>query len=366
MRYADTVGVGVVPESYAGLVDGASRSLIPLSVGIELTGACNLRCRHCYQIGHVRADGELDAGGWIGVLDALVEAGTLFVTFTGGEVFTRPEALDVFEAARARGFAVRVFTNATLIDGAAAERVARLKPLSVEVSVYSDEAGSHDSITGVPGSHARALSGIRMLIERGVLAVIKSPVMTVNADRVGALVALSERIGAELRLDLDIVCMDDGSRSPLDLRLDDAGLRAVLAEPWVRERFLRFDVERPEGPNDICGAARRTCAISSSGEVYPCNQLTAESAGSLKEQTFGEIWQRSPVMQAVREKRVFDLCEECRLCPRLAYCGRCGAIALQEDGDYLGPSSWACRVARAKESVRDAAGSAPEGGADEL
>ncbi len=348
-------------KSYLEFIDSAGRNMVPVSAGIELTDGCNLRCRHCYKTEHIPRPGELVAEEWTGVLESLAQAGCVFLVFTGGEILVRPDALDVCGDARRLGFAIRLFTNATLVDDRTADRIAELRPLSVEVSLYAVDSELHDSVTRVSGSHRRTIDGIGRLMARGVSVILKSPVMTVNLDGIEGLHGLSRELGAELRLDLDMVPCESGSCDPLGLRLDDYGLRRVLSIPWMKERLVAFGGDCPADENDICGAARRTCSISSVGDVYPCNQLLV-SAGNLRERSFADIWRDSPEMNRVRSMRVGDLCETCRLCPRLTYCGRCGALALGEDGDYLGKSSWACRVAAAKEAVRD--GWQPGGGSN--
>jgi MoaA/NifB/PqqE/SkfB family radical SAM enzyme len=62
--------------------------------------------------------------------------GTLNITFTGGEPMAHPEIMRILRAARERAFVVRLFTNATLIDDAAADEIASLKLLAVEVSIH--------------------------------------------------------------------------------------------------------------------------------------------------------------------------------------------------------------------------------------
>lgn len=344
-----------VTRSYSDFVDRAAQNLIPISAGIELTDGCNLRCRHCYKTDHVRKPDELSEAEWVSVLESLAEAGCLFLTLTGGEMLVRPDALRICEKARRIGFAIRIFTNGVLVDGSAAERIAALRPLSVEVSVYGPDADLHDSVTRVRGSYGRTIEGVRSLVSNGASVIMKSPVMTVNAGSIEGLLDLSRSLGAELRLDLDMVPMENGNDEPLDFRLGDAALEDVLSNPWMKERLVVFNAEPPVDEHDICGAARRTCSISSVGDVYPCNQLLTP-AGNLRQRSFAEIWSDSAEMNRVRSLRIADLCETCRSCSRLGYCGRCGALALSEDGDYLGKSSWACRVAAAKEAVAGRAG----------
>jgi radical SAM protein with 4Fe4S-binding SPASM domain len=77
---------------------------------------------------------------------------------------------------------------------------------------------------------------------------------------------------------------------------------------------------------DICGACKMTCCIDPAGSVYPCAFLQEEAfrAGSLKETSFKEIWDTSPVFLSFRKLEPAS----CRRCPRFNMCrGGCPAVA---------------------------------------
>ena len=73
-----------------------------------------------------------------------------------------------------------------------------------------------------------------------------------------------------------------------------------------------------------------------------------------RERSFRDVWESSPWLQKIRGIRARDL-HTCGGCSRLAYCGRCHAQALAEDGDLYGPSTYA----RERADLIDAAGAAP-------
>src|ERR1035438_6354679 len=58
---------------------------VPLSVHIDPTWRCNERCIHCY-LDHGEAD-ELSLSELRELLDQMADAGTLFLTLSGGEIF---------------------------------------------------------------------------------------------------------------------------------------------------------------------------------------------------------------------------------------------------------------------------------------
>src|SRR5438132_1539902 len=95
---------------------------IPLSVHIDLTMRCNERCVHCYRVIEDRP--ELTTDELKGLLDDVARAGTLYLTFSGGEVFLRKDLFELVEHARRLHFDMRLKSNALLITP---EKAARLR-----------------------------------------------------------------------------------------------------------------------------------------------------------------------------------------------------------------------------------------------
>src|SRR3989442_9543885 len=139
---------------------------VPMGVHLDVTYRCNERCVHCY-LDH-DDHGELTTAECLKVLDDLARSGTLFLTFSGGEIFLRPDLYEILAAARRLHFDISLKTNALLVT---AERAARLRELGVrrgQISVYSDIPAVHDAITKVAGSLQRTLAAVPILLEQGM------------------------------------------------------------------------------------------------------------------------------------------------------------------------------------------------------
>lgn len=341
---------------YQSLVAEAARRNIPLEVSLELTHHCNFRCAHCY-IPDFAAPDLLPTERLMGLLDELAKMGTLYLSFTGGELLLRRDWVVLGRYARTLGFFLTLMTNASLIDEAAADLIADL-PARVEVSMYSMDEEVFERITGLRGSYRRTRWGIELLCRRHVEVVLKTPVMTHNYSGIDAVATWAEEVGADFMAFASIVARKDGDLAPLRLRVPDEELLAFFSGPY-------FGCNEPGDENGadpdggLCAAGRRYCNITPTGDVLACNILPG-SAGNLRERTFREIWDHSPSLAKIRSIQHQDL-TTCRTCPALSYCGRCPAQALVEDGDILGPSAAACRraaVIRKIRATRAAAGSA--------
>ena len=332
---------------YQRLFAEAERNAIPLDVLIELTHRCNHRCRHCY-ITDFDAPDLLPADTILRLLDELAAMGTLRLALSGGEVLLRCDWLEIAERARRLGFELRLLTNGSLVTEAIADALARLSA-GVEISLHSSGAEAFDSFTRTPGSFEKTTRGIRLLRERGVEVLLKVPITIHNYRQLDAIGELAASLGADCLMYPGITPANDGSRVPIVHRAPERLLLSYYAGHTshypVAERSSGGTLT--EGP--LCAAASRLACVSPSGDVLPCVGFPIV-AGNIRERSFRDIWENSPLMRRIRAIRRADL-KPCNTCDRFAYCERCHALALAEDGDLLGVSSWACEHADALEEA---------------
>jgi radical SAM protein with 4Fe4S-binding SPASM domain len=337
----------VTGSGYSDLLVRTARAAVPLEVSLELTHRCTFRCVHCY-VPDFAAPDLLSTERVLSLLEELADAGTLFLTLTGGEVFLRRDWDVIARRSRALGFCLTFLTNGSLVDDAAAEVLADL-PARVEVSVYALDPGVMDAITARPGSCRQARRAVELLRERGVHVVVKTPVMTLNLSGVPAVAAWAREVGAEFAAVPAIVSGKDGDPGPLAVRVPEADLREFYSGPHFDCGEVR-GADEPESEDVLCAAGSRYCNITPSGDVLACNILPG-SAGNVRDRGFREIWEQSPWLAKVRSIRRRDL-HACRDCAEQPWCGRCPAQALVEDGDLLGPSRVACERAGVLRGIR--------------
>jgi radical SAM protein with 4Fe4S-binding SPASM domain len=330
---------------YARILRKTQDRLIPFIVHWELTYHCNLQCPHCYVV-PAKSGKELSLEEVTGVLDILKQNGTLYVIFTGGEILTREDFFDIAGYAREKGFALRLLTNGTLIDGTTADRIRDLNPLTVEISLYGSKAETHDRITGCPGSFERSLNALRLLNERELRTVVKSLTMRENVSEFRRLKQLAQEIGSQFLYDTVIIPKTDGSMEPCSLRLNREELYSLLY-PEVQET----NMDRTYREDDLsCSAGLNAFSISPYGDVYPCAGFK-ESGGNVRNQSISEI-RHSPIFSRIRSITLSDL-RECRECELIPYCNRCPALAWMESGNLLGRSEANCLLASVMRSIVD-------------
>lgn len=330
---------------YLALVARAQAKNIPWAAHLELTHRCNLRCRHCFQL---RDDlpGEVDTASWKRILGELRAAGTFVVTLSGGEALLRHDFFEIAAHARSLGLALRIFTNGLLLTEENALRIAALRPLAVEVSVFSVRAAIHDRVTTAPGSLEKALAGVRRLRALEVPVLLKAPLLDENTPHHQELEALARALGCEVSFDPGIVPRFDGDVGVTRCRAAEPDLEQFFGKPEVRAREEgRREPKRADEP--VCGIARSFAVVNPSADMVPCAILAAP-AGNVLREGVARVWREAPLMKKLRGVRWGDL-HGCAGCGRSGYCDRCGAVALLEDADFAGPSRRACATAELKE-----------------
>jgi radical SAM protein with 4Fe4S-binding SPASM domain len=330
------------------LLDGAMRANVPLNVLFELTNRCNEDCTHCYvDLGDV--EGELSTAEVCRILGELRAAGTLFLTFSGGEIFTRRDLLELVRHARSLGFALRLFTNGSLVRREHVEAIAAVGVVAMEVSVYAMDPETHDRVTRIPGSHARTVRAVRMMREAGLNVVLKAPLMAGTSPHYDAVLRFAAEVGADYRFDPSLVARYDLDTSPLDLRIPREQLLAACIDPRLGLAIEPGTGRAPDPEQAQCSTARKLALVSARGLVYPCSQRFPP-AGDLRQQSFGEIWSTSPLLLRLRAITAQDLVT-CSSCTANSFCGRCALDALIEGGDFWGPSPESCRQAEVRQEA---------------
>jgi radical SAM protein with 4Fe4S-binding SPASM domain len=347
------VGLEASHALLSALQGAAYERTQPLNVTLELTLRCNIRCLHCYNFDRDEpraaraascgdAPAELARDEVLALLGDLRAAGCLFLTLTGGEIFSYPHLFAVLDRARELNLAVQLLTNGTLLRPGVAGRLAGYRNLlGLSVSLYGATEAVHDGVTQVRGSWRRTWEGIERLRALGLAVRLKFIVMRANAHEVPAMRAAAETRGYPYLVDLTITSRHDGSRGSLATRVDDGQLVELYRGP-LRDMLPRRP-KRVTEESFPCNCARGNCAITATGDVTPCVSVPWR-AGNVREQPFAEIWRSSPVFERIRGLRMADYAA-CAPCPDKPFCSRSRSAAYTASGSYTGVDPFVCRTA---------------------
>ncbi len=279
----------------------------PLSVHFDLTYRCHQRCIHCYlPEAWRRGQGpgpELDTSQIKNILDQLAAAGTFFLTFSGGEIFLRPDLFAILEYARPLNFCLSLMTSASL--PLEKGRLRDLKSLGVQVllvSLHSLESGLHDRITGVSGSWDRVQRNIAACRREGLQVIVNCMALGLNYRSLPALKAYAAKADLPLRLDDNLSPRWDGKPHPAGLGLSPG------EKKWLKQEVgsengngAREPGTVPSGPEKGgCSAGSSRGYINPQGELWPCLELPWPCGRLTQGTEFARLWQESPVLNWLR------------------------------------------------------------------
>jgi MoaA/NifB/PqqE/SkfB family radical SAM enzyme len=314
----------------------------PLHLTLFVTGACNLRCRHCF---HWKEVAEGVPGPSLEQVTKLANSAArmgplLWVSFGGGEPFLRrdlPELGAAFARHGLRHLAIptnglvkrQEETTLALCDAAPETYV------SVSIS-FDGEPAAHDAIRQIEGGHARSMDAVRRL---KALKSVRSNLgvgilVTVTAENQDTLAGHLEELVRELRPDNVTINLARGTAMDESLlevdieryrevvatkrRLIDEGLLPYFDFPLAklavaRDRLMYEHVERvAKGDTSRhlpCTAGSLSAVIFEGGEVHPC-EILGEPLGNLADHDWDleRLWKTREAEQ-LRRKIVDTRCK---------------------------------------------------------
>ena len=309
----------------------------PVNVTWEMTLKCNLRCEHCLSASGKKAQEELSFEECCQTIDRLADMKVFQVNIGGGEPFIRKDFLDLLTYAHNKGLVTCVSTNGTLIDPDLASHLTALKMLYLQLSLDGATAEVNDRIRG-KGTYAKILAAADCLAKNRVAFSINTVLTRFNYPQLDDLRRLANGYGAELRVSR-FRPSGRGKESHRDLA-PNAGQLERFAE-WLSLHglvrtgdsfFCLTSENRRRKGLDMCGAAKMTCCISPTGDVYPCAFLQEKPflVGNVRRMNFKDMWDYSPVFTRLRNLDI----AACRACSRFEVCrGGCPAMAYHTYND---------------------------------
>jgi radical SAM protein with 4Fe4S-binding SPASM domain len=298
---ADVLAVDVPADHLVG----------PLAVHLEIVGACNLTCSHCFagtlpRNHHPLALAEMDA-----LFADLAGMGSFRLGLTGGEPLLRKDLFDVLDAAAERGLHPCLTTNGLLLTEDIARAFGERELVWLNVSLEGPDAASNDAVRGA-GTFDAVLEKLRLL-RRHARFTLAFTILSTNAHLVRRCAELAYEVGAHTAVFRPLYPAGTALQH-LDLMPSFAQYTNALRE-LANMDAPRADVREldPFGPESraptqpvihtshTCGAGQNVCSISVQGDVNPCSFLgPAFNSGNIRHTPFPILWRTGRQFQRLR------------------------------------------------------------------
>lgn len=284
------------------------RLTTPPKVAISITEACPLDCRQCYgDCGRTPAPGELSAAEWRAAIAKLADEGVISLHIEGGEPLLKPGFLDLLAEA-ARSMFTMVRTHGTLIDAPMAAALKQAGVGRVLVDVMGATAATHEWFTGVPGSFAASIEGVRQLVAHGVATDMLLILTRQNAPEVQALLDLAHSLGAERVGVLRLYPLGRAKRYWSEIALPLPDQMRTIAALRVPDGLGLMQSWHPNNHN----CCWQSAAVMAKGEIVGCPYLREYvNHGNLRTDSLAETWRDAPLWQTLRAGAVERSCPDC-------------------------------------------------------
>ena len=158
-------------------------------IAFELTDACNLKCRYCYNIWKIPGAKHTSFNSYDKAKQTLrrmfEQAEIKNVTFTGGEPFMAKRLLELVLFCRMENKSVTMISNGTIGKKNEYKLLLKMGVQLFELPVHSADPLVHDYITCVKGSWEKSQESIRLISDLGGYVVPVIVVTAMNVEYIG-------------------------------------------------------------------------------------------------------------------------------------------------------------------------------------
>ena len=263
----------------------------PITISVEPTTACNLRCPECPSglRQFTRPTGNLKQDFFRETIEQLGRDLVYLIFYFQGEPYINPAFLDMVRHAHERGVYTITSTNGHFLSEANAERTVASGLDRVIISVDGTDQETYQAYRK-EGKLANVLQGARNLVAARERAGVAHPhiifqflVVRPNEHQIPEIYRLAEEVGVD-EVKLKTAQVYDFERG----------------NPLIptQERYSRY-ARQPDGTYriknqllDHCWKLWHSCVITWDGLVVPCcfDKDAEHRLGDLKRASFREIW----------------------------------------------------------------------------
>jgi radical SAM protein len=347
----------------------------------EVTQSCDLACKHCRAAAQpIAHPDELTNAEGKALIDQIADMHVPIFVFTGGDPLKRKDVFELIRYAADKGVQVAVTPSATpLLTREAMFKLKEAGLVRLGISLDGSTPEIHDAFRGLPGAWARTIQAIEWANEAGIPIQVHSTISRHNANDLGNLCALFEKLAIVM---WNVFFLVPVGRGQLGDMLSGEEFEQVFGKIYELSHRVNFQIktteamhyrryllqhnleERRMGHGGAHGhpggatqkgfeagtpttdahtrtvgwATRRVndgkgfMFISHVGNVYPSGFLPIH-AGNVKQTPLQEIYRDSPIFKSLRDTSKLE--GKCGACEYKEICGGSRARAYAVTGDPL-------------------------------
>ncbi len=289
---------------------------MPISLSVEPTTACNLRCPECPSglRSFTRPTGKLDDALFEKIVDETQQTLLYLLFYFQGEPFLHPQLLNWVRYAADRNIYTATSTNAHFLNDDTARRTVESGLDRLIISIDGTTQETYQAYR-VGGKLAKVLEGTQNVIHWKKKLRSKTPhvvfqflVVRPNEHQIAEVQALAKQLG------VDAV----GLKTAQIYNYQQGSELIPTKEEYSRYRRQADGTYTLKNQLlDHCWKMWHSCVITWDGQVVPCcfDKDAHHTLGDISQQDFADIWRSAPYQQfrqtLLRSRGAIDICQNC-------------------------------------------------------
>ncbi len=353
-----------VPHYWISYAFSAGRAFAPVSIDMELTFRCNLKCKICPQelykdkqkaagqsTSLPRQAEEISLTDIRAVVNDAAQMGVKIITLTGGEPFLRKDILDIISHIKTKGIGCNILTNGMLINPKIAAELVSAEVDTITFSMDGPEE-IHDQVRGVKGSYAKVCHSIEAIQKQKQIQGKNKPylglnctISSLNQHKFSQLVDTAKRynLGAvnyaflfftqQAAIDKTQQLIPLKQAKPEDQvlpdylkQIDPVVLQSEIDKCYAKAADVSVNFNPPLKQSELnryffdddysycnkCFLPWYSSRINPYGDVYPCS--IDFKVGNIHQHSFSQLWNSENYIRfrtILKEKGLFPKCLKC-------------------------------------------------------
>jgi radical SAM protein with 4Fe4S-binding SPASM domain len=289
---------------------------LPVTISVEPTTRCNLRCPECPSglRSFTRPTGMLDKSLFEKTIDELASHLIYLTFYFQGEPYLNPDFLEMVQYASAKNIYTATSTNAHYLNDENARRTIKSGLDRLIISIDGTTQETYEQYR-IGGSLQKVLDGTRNIIHWKRKLRSETPhvifqflVVRHNEHQIDELYRLAKETG-----------VDEVALKTTQVYDYETGSDLIPSN----KRYSRYQ-KNENGKWSIknkllnhCWKMWHSCVITWDGKIVPCcfDKDAAHALGNLEEQSFKSIWQSQPYINfrrsLLKSRKSIDICANC-------------------------------------------------------
>lgn len=330
-------------EFIDNLVEKSKNGNQLLYATIELTNACNFRCKHCY-LGSKKDFKYIDKEKVFKILDDLKDMGCISLIITGGEPLMHPHFPDIYIYAKKKGFLITLFTNASLLNDEIIDLLSKYKPTMIEISLYGIDNSSYEELTMRKIDFSKLKDNIKRIVESNIRVRLKTVLLKQTYNYIDDMKKIAKDLKCDFRWDYYVIdsLADDNDIINSTKLSENEIISKILKDKSKYDLFKSTLLTNFEKNDKLfkCEAGKNSIYISSDLLLSIC-VIAREPYYDLKTGTLKEG------IEKVREYGCIKMPKrsKCMSCDNINICRYCPSKFKISNGDYCKPIEKYCNIA---------------------